>query len=585
MTGARLVVVLGMHRSGTSAITRALQVLHVDLGKRLMPPNEAVNARGFWEDLDIYELNVEMLHALGTDWYQASPIGEADVQTLRTKGFVLKAAQLLRSKMQGVEVFGFKDPRLGRLLPFWREVFRHEGIDVRYILALRNPMSVAASLRKRDGFETTFSYLLWWVHVLGSVAGSTGSPRIAVDFDRLMQDPRAQLHRIAALLDLPIDPDAMDAYAGEFLSDELRHSTFRVEDLRVDPQCPPRVGEYFEQLARAAADETSLDSEPLTTQLEQGSAALELMAPALQAMNGLQAQAIALRSSVAELQGRVAHLDAVVKARDEQVAAMSDELERSGARAAGLEQELAARDQRIAEGDASLAQREATLSELQHDLAAKSAQIIELQQRLGVADSQLAELSADHARQATQIVELQESLASRSEALAQSQRQVEEQGSRAAELELALSQREQLLLEGQALVARKDAEIEQARQELALRTSTVSELEAISAQQAATLVERERIEAELRESLDEHRASWNEFRRAAESEHAAATQALQDAQQRIAELAQRADLAERENREIRSSWLWRLAHVATPRRGSSHPDGERHPRRLTGPKA
>ena len=49
--GKRLIVVLGMHRSGTSAITRALNVLDVDLGDRLLPPVDGDNAKGYFVDL------------------------------------------------------------------------------------------------------------------------------------------------------------------------------------------------------------------------------------------------------------------------------------------------------------------------------------------------------------------------------------------------------------------------------------------------------------------------------------------------------------------------------------------------------
>jgi hypothetical protein len=61
----RLVVVLGMHRSGTSAITRALEVLGVNVGTNLLPPVDGDNAKGFFEDVEINSLNVEILRALG----------------------------------------------------------------------------------------------------------------------------------------------------------------------------------------------------------------------------------------------------------------------------------------------------------------------------------------------------------------------------------------------------------------------------------------------------------------------------------------------------------------------------------------
>src|SRR5260221_9287576 len=64
----QLVVVVGMHRSGTSALARALPALGVELGNRLMPPIAGENDKGFWEDLDVNELNIEILRRLGAEW-------------------------------------------------------------------------------------------------------------------------------------------------------------------------------------------------------------------------------------------------------------------------------------------------------------------------------------------------------------------------------------------------------------------------------------------------------------------------------------------------------------------------------------
>lgn len=68
--GKSIVVVLGMHRSGTSAITRGLMVLGVELGDNLMPP-AADNNKGFFEDVDVNAINVELYRSLGhgQDWH------------------------------------------------------------------------------------------------------------------------------------------------------------------------------------------------------------------------------------------------------------------------------------------------------------------------------------------------------------------------------------------------------------------------------------------------------------------------------------------------------------------------------------
>lgn len=59
---------LGMHRSGTSMITRALVCLGVDLGDDLLDAVAGSNERGFWEDRSIVDLNDRLLAALGSRW-------------------------------------------------------------------------------------------------------------------------------------------------------------------------------------------------------------------------------------------------------------------------------------------------------------------------------------------------------------------------------------------------------------------------------------------------------------------------------------------------------------------------------------
>src|SRR5690606_35792194 len=143
MERKRIVVVLGMHRSGTSAITRGLQVLGIDLGARLLPAEAGNNEKGFWEDIDVTAFNVDLLAALGHDWHTLAPIQPGELQNEAIVSLKLRAAQLLRGKLADTDWFGLKDPRISRLMPFWLDVFEHLQLDVSYVIACRNPMNVA----------------------------------------------------------------------------------------------------------------------------------------------------------------------------------------------------------------------------------------------------------------------------------------------------------------------------------------------------------------------------------------------------------------------------------------------------------
>src|SRR5688572_243565 len=112
--GKSLVVVLGTHRSGTSAITRGLAVLGVELGEHLMPPAPDNNEKGFFEDVDVNAINAELYRSLGEDyeWHALAPLPREALLHERNSHLRLRAIELLTSRLQGVDRFGLKDPRL-----------------------------------------------------------------------------------------------------------------------------------------------------------------------------------------------------------------------------------------------------------------------------------------------------------------------------------------------------------------------------------------------------------------------------------------------------------------------------------------
>ena len=248
-----------MHRAGTSAITRGLEVLGVSLGNNLMPAAEHVNPKGFFEDLDVNALNIGMLSAIGSDWSRVSPISASQLDLLKHRGFLQLAVDLVQKKCRDTPVFGLKDPRISKLLPFWNQVFDALEYDVAFVLALRNPLSIAKSLEKRDGLQASHSFFLWLGHMIESLRGSAGHPRLVIDYDQLIRSPEVQLNRMAATLDLNVDESALQAYTTEFLDRNLRHTAYINEDLLTEPVCPVLVQEMFEWLGQAATEQISLE--------------------------------------------------------------------------------------------------------------------------------------------------------------------------------------------------------------------------------------------------------------------------------------------------------------------------------------
>ena len=256
--GVRIIAVVGMHRSGTSVVTRGLQVMGVELGSRLMPPFAGNNSKGFWEDIDINTLNIEMLHSLKSDWHFLAPIQPEEVDTLCRNGYLQRALELLQVKTTGVQLFGFKDPRVAKMLPFWKKVFAQAQAKIDYVVVIRHPLSVCQSLAKRDGFDFEKSYLLWLDHVIGSLVGTEGEDRVLVDYDLLIQEPDSEITRIAKGLKLSINTADLEKFKTEFLDRELRHTTYQLHELTLDNAAPPLVREIYSSLLELAAHNSSL---------------------------------------------------------------------------------------------------------------------------------------------------------------------------------------------------------------------------------------------------------------------------------------------------------------------------------------
>jgi len=250
----RLFVVLGMHRSGTSTITRGLQVMGVDLGDRLMQLDAGNNDKGFWEDIDINTLNVEMLNALDNDWHQLTLISREELELLKRDGFLNHATELLQQKTNHSNLFGLKDPRISKLLPFWKEVFNCCNYDVGYILAVRHPISVALSLANRNGIDMEKSHLLWLIHTVKSLSGIIGGNYIVVDYDNLMKDAGHELNRIAGKFKLKLDREELEKYKSEFLDHNLRHTVFTYDDLMQHEKSSDFLREVFATVTGLSID-------------------------------------------------------------------------------------------------------------------------------------------------------------------------------------------------------------------------------------------------------------------------------------------------------------------------------------------
>jgi hypothetical protein len=221
-----VIFVLGMHRSGTSALARGVGALGAGLGTRLKAPLPDDNEKGFWEDAELSAINDELLAALGCRWDSLSLIRACFDDGEKLRPFAEKAQRVLGERLAQSPLFAFKDPRTCLTLPFWQASVAALHADDAYVVALRSPASVALSLERRDGFAPFKSELLWFIHNAAALASTEGRRRVFVDFDDLMAEPRKQLARIANGLGderLALERPDAQSYVHEFLEARLHH--------------------------------------------------------------------------------------------------------------------------------------------------------------------------------------------------------------------------------------------------------------------------------------------------------------------------------------------------------------------------
>ena len=347
-----------MHRSGTSALSRALNLLGGDMPPRLIEADQW-NAAGYWESKPIKDLNEEMLVSGGGEWSEWLEFNPDWFKSSAMQRFRDRAIELVGSEFTDSPLFIFKDPRLSILMPFWRSIFDELGIDQVAIHPLRNPVEVARSLERRNNFLMSKGVLLWLRYTLDGERGTRGLRRIFTTFDDLLEDPAGLIERTQDDLGLIWPRNSVKARReiAQFLSADMRHHRDGARVLRSLSYGSDWVVRTYETLMGFAADGENAD----------GRAALD----------EVRAQFVAASHAF----GTIAKDN---EDRHAKIAQLQQDREKAGARQAELESSAAAAQAELDALRAGKVELERNLSSTQERLAA-------LQTGQETAERQLAE--------------------------------------------------------------------------------------------------------------------------------------------------------------------------------------------------
>jgi len=221
-------LVLGMHRSGTSALTGLLSKLDVYLGSDLMRADFA-NEKGYFENNILYRINEKLLAQIGSSWDDIF-YNKEKLDAIKEIGELRSA---IKSEFEYAKSFAIKDPRLALLFPVYEKVLDELGINIKIILPYRNPLEVANSLKRRDNMPLEKGMLLWAYHFLLAEKFSRGYERVFVSFDELIVDTSKVVESLSTKLHI----NFLDKYSKskkeieEFLEPSLKHHNISMENL------------------------------------------------------------------------------------------------------------------------------------------------------------------------------------------------------------------------------------------------------------------------------------------------------------------------------------------------------------------
>ena len=217
-------LILGMHRSGTSAVAGAAALLGAQLPKHLISA-AADNPAGFFESPTVIAANEWILSKAGCAWYDCLDFSPARLSPIELGMANEMISYTLSTEFSDAGLILLKDPRLCVVQDIWLPALQALAAAPSALIVLRHPAEVTASLQQRDGCPVSLAVALWLSHMLSAERATRGHPRSFLAYEALLQDWRSTLWRAGRQTGV-IWPKSLELVAPQmqqFLDANLRH--------------------------------------------------------------------------------------------------------------------------------------------------------------------------------------------------------------------------------------------------------------------------------------------------------------------------------------------------------------------------
>jgi len=222
------VLVLGMHRSGTSAATRLVNLLgpSVCIRKDLLIGTKN-NVKGFWESRSLIRTNDELLAEMGCTWWHPPTLDAVGRWQEALDDAAFAEGRRAFGRVHPTEPWVWKDPRTCLTLGFWRRTLDRPLVG---IVIYRNPTDIARSLERRNRMSPEFSAALWMRYTRLLLVQAAGMPLLVSAYDELLDDPEGWSETVRTFLGglgMEVAPKVDVLATREFVDPALRHNAHR----------------------------------------------------------------------------------------------------------------------------------------------------------------------------------------------------------------------------------------------------------------------------------------------------------------------------------------------------------------------
>ncbi|HET7579912.1 MAG TPA: hypothetical protein VFK33_11585 [Bacillales bacterium] len=261
----RAICVLGSGRCGTSAVTRSINLLGVEVGDNLIS-KAGPNPKGFWEDEKIVQVHQQLIRKFAKP---LQPLPRGWIKKEKVKPYKEILTDYLKKNIANSDIWAFKDPRTALTLDLWIQIFDELDVLPHYLIMVRNPMDVIRSYKNSYNVNNKRSLYQWKLKTLSSLSKTRGERRLLIDYDHLIDDSAGTLRSISKAFHLswPEDEAPFIQKLNSFIDPNLQHSRSSMKKLMKSNEYSKEIKDLYRLCNKASGSPDFLNSDEFHAQV------------------------------------------------------------------------------------------------------------------------------------------------------------------------------------------------------------------------------------------------------------------------------------------------------------------------------